>query len=167
VAKLAADSEEAEVDQAAVDKVFDIEKLKIAQQAGKVLGAKDETAVQVDWHYDLAPASAALATASGPGLMTYVTDYGPTVGLGLLAVLALMMVYSVVRKFQPASLPAEGAAAPESVGEAGLTLDSILEGVELEADVIRTSKMQEQIGNMIKEDADTVASLVKRWVAKE
>jgi len=167
VAGLAMDGDETKVDQAAIDKVFDVEKLKIAQQAAKVLGAKDDTAVHVDWHYDLAPASALLAAASGPGVMTYVTDYGPTVGLGLLAVLALMMVYSVVRKFQPASLPAEGAATAESVGEAGLTLDSILEGVELEADVIRTSKMQEQIGNMIKEDADAVASLVKRWVAKE
>ena len=58
-------------------------------------------------------------------------------------------------------------AAEEHVGEAGLTLDSILEGVELEAETIRTSKMQDQISNMIREDPEGVAGLMKRWIAKE
>ena len=98
--------------------------------------------------------------------MGLLTRDGSTGALGLFAVVALFMVYNVVRKFKPAEVPAE-AAPTEAVGEAGLTLDSILEGVELEADVIRASKMQEQIANMIKEDPDAVAGLVKRWVSKE
>jgi flagellar biosynthesis/type III secretory pathway M-ring protein FliF/YscJ len=155
------------VDDAAIQAVFDAEKPKITRQAAKVIGAEDESAVDVVWHYDFEPPEAALADAGGPGAMGMIENYGPSVGLGLFAVLALLMVYSVVRKIQPAALPTEGATAAEPVSEAGLTLDSILEGVELEADVIRASKMQEQISNMIKEDPDGVTTLVKRWIAQE
>lgn len=155
------------VEQAAIENVFAKEKVRIAKQAAKVIGAKSDKDVDVDWHYDLEPAGALLVSAAdGPGLLGLVQQYGPTAALGLFACLALFMVYNVVRKFTPGEVPAD-VASPEAVGEAGLTLDSILEGVELEADTIRASKMQEQISNMVKEDPEAVANLIKRWVVQE
>jgi flagellar biosynthesis/type III secretory pathway M-ring protein FliF/YscJ len=101
------------------------------------------------------------------GLLASLSSWGPSAGLGLLAVLALGMVWSVVKKIQPVAPPPETVTvAPENMTE-GLTLDSILEGVELEADTIRASKMQEQISSMVKEDPESVANLVKRWIVQE
>lgn len=167
VADKATEGEEPKpVDQAAIDNVLAKMKLRIAGQAAKILGSKPED-VDVDWMYDGSGEGVVLASASaGPGMMAMVERYGPTGALGLFGALALFMVYSVVRKFQPAEVPTD-VSNVESVGEAGLTLDSILEGVELEADTIRASKMQEQISNMVKEDPDSVANLLKRWVVQE
>jgi flagellar M-ring protein FliF len=164
--KTAEGEEPKPIDQAAIDNVMAKMKLRIASQAAKILGSKPDD-VDVDWMYDGDGEGVVLAMASaGPGMLAMIERYWPTGALGLFGVLALFMVYSVVRKFQPAEVPAD-VPDVESVGEAGLTLDSILEGVELEADTIRASKMQEQISNMVKEDPDSVANLLKRWVVQE
>jgi flagellar M-ring protein FliF len=155
------------VETAAIEQAFATVKDRIVKQATKIIGTKSDADVVVDWHYDFDPGLAALAAAAeGPSMLSMLQQYGPTVGLALFACLALFMVYNVVRRFTPAEVPAD-VPAPATAGEAGLTLDSILEGVELEAETIRASKMQEQISNMVKEDPEAVANLIKRWVVKE
>ena len=101
------------------------------------------------------------------GLLASLSSWGPSAGLGLLALLALGLVWSVVKKIQPVAAPPETVTVASENMTEGLTLDSILEGVELEADTIRASKMQEQIASMVKEDPESVANLVKRWIVQE
>jgi len=169
ILRMGSDSPDEKVDESALKPIIETELAKISKKTETLIGAADKSAVNVDWFYDITSESGELDDASegDSGIMLAVTRYGPSVGLGLMAVLALLMVYRVVGKVQPTSMPAEDGPAEESVGEAGLTLDSILEGVELEADTIRTSKMQDQISNMIREDPENVANLMKRWVGKE
>ncbi|MBN2583398.1 MAG: hypothetical protein JXL80_10035 [Planctomycetes bacterium] len=156
------------VDEAKLTAVMTTELEKIRKQAETLVGTAAGSIVSVDWFYDMAGETDEAEAGSGDsGIMMAAMRYGPSVALGVLAVLALLMVYKVVSKLQPAQMPAEGRVAEESVGEAGLTLDSILEGVELEAETIRTSKMQDQISDMIREDPESVANLMKRWISKE
>ena len=168
ILRMGSDNADEKVDENALKPIIETELAKISKKTETLIGAAEKSAVNVDWFYDIASEDSELDEAgSEGGIMLAVTRYGPSVGMGIMAVLALLMVYKVVAKVQPASVPAEIGPAEESVGEAGLTLDSILEGVELEADTIRTSKMQDQISDMIREDPESVANLMKRWIAKE
>jgi len=126
---------EPEVDEAAVQSVFESEKAKISKQAMNVLGAETEEAISVDWYYDVE--SDVIAASAGPGVAGGIfgglKQYGPSAALGVLGLLALLMVYGVVRKIQPAAVPTEMEPDEQEADDAGLSLDSILEGVELEA----------------------------------
>jgi flagellar biosynthesis/type III secretory pathway M-ring protein FliF/YscJ len=159
----------AKIDEAKLQTTITSEMTKITDQAKMLIGAKDDTSVKVSWFYGELKDDK--AEESGPslkdGLLASLSSWGPSVGLGVLALAALGMVWSVVRKIQPVAGPPETVAAPVEGMTEGLTLDSILEGVELEADTIRASKMQEQISSMVKEDPESVANLVKRWIVQE
>ena len=97
--------------------------------------------------------------------------------LGVLTLVSLFMVTMVVRKGgAPApAAPAAAAAAPANgptpvleagselageVGSGGTTLD----GMELDEDAIRTQQMLEQVSSLVKENPDSAATLVKRWL---
>ena len=67
------------VDDAAVQTVFSTEKERITKLAAKVIGAKDESAVHVDWYYDLAAETTAGMEEAGMGLG--VQAYNDVMGL--------------------------------------------------------------------------------------
>jgi len=168
ILQMRGEATDGKVDEAKLAAVMSTELDKVRKQAETLIGSVAGSAVSVDWFYDVADtADDAAEGPAGSALLQAAMQYGPSVALGVLAMLALLMVYKVISKLQPVQVPAEPKAAEERVGEAGLTLDSILEGVELEAETIRTSKMQDQISNMIREDPEGVAGLMKRWIAKE
>ena len=96
--------------------------------------------------------------------------------LGVLALISLFMVSMVVRKGTPApavavAAPAAAAGGPapvldaasELAGEVG-TGGTTLDGMELDDDAIRTQQMLEQVSSLVKENPDSAATLVKRWL---
>jgi flagellar biosynthesis/type III secretory pathway M-ring protein FliF/YscJ len=46
------------------------------------------------------------------------------------------------------------------VGESGQTLD----GVELDEETVRAQQVVEQVSTLVKENPDSAASLIKRWL---
>jgi flagellar M-ring protein FliF len=97
-------------------------------------------------------------------------------GLSMLALVSLAMMFAMVRKATrqqpmpsveelagvPPTLPAED----DLVGEADET-EASMAGVELDEDELRTRKIAEQIGEMVKANPAEAASLVRRWVRTE
>lgn len=176
VAKMQAGGDEkAEIDESKLAAVTEEEKLRIHKLAVGILKPADPNSIVVESYPDFASegigggAGGDVLEAGGSGMdiMAMAREAAPPVGLALLALAALWVLLNLVRRVQPVALPSEAAFAGDGISEAGLTLDSILEGVELEADTIRASKMQEQISSMIKEDPDAMANLVKRWISQE
>ncbi|HET6251156.1 MAG TPA: hypothetical protein VFE47_25970 [Tepidisphaeraceae bacterium] len=104
--------------------------------------------------------------------------------LGVLALVSLFMVSMVVKKGTPAPAVAFAAGgggssaspgapgAPNSslidvggevVGEVG-TAVTTLDGMELDDEALRTQQMLDQVSSLVKENPDSAATLVKRWL---
>ncbi len=97
--------------------------------------------------------------------------------LGSLALLSLLMMFLMVRKAGvqsqlpsaqeiigvPPKLPTD---LSEVVGEAEESAPA-MEGVELDAEALRRKQMLGQISNMVKQNPDEVANLLRRWIRIE
>ena len=97
--------------------------------------------------------------------------------LGTLALLSLLMMFLMVRKAGvhsqlpsaqeiigvPPKLPTD---LSEVVGEAEESAPA-MEGVELDAEALRRKQMLGQISNMVKQNPDEVANLLRRWIRIE
>ncbi len=98
---------------------------------------------------------------------------GQTILVGVLAVVALGLMVMMVRKStRPTELPRPEelvgippalAGDTDIVGEADES-DSPLSGIELGDDAIKHKKLLEQVAQMVKQDPDSAARLVGRWV---
>lgn len=127
-----------------------------------------------------ATAAAGVAGAGGglAGTVQGVLGEGlvKTVALGVLAVVALGLMFSLVRS---AAKPVELPSAQELVGvppalEAGSDLvgeadesQTAMEGIELPEDALKTKKMLEQVGEMVKKNPGEAAGLLNRWIQTE
>jgi len=116
---------------------------------------------------------------SGGGTMGTILASGTVknVALGSLAVIALAMMFLMVRKAsKPGELPtAEDllgipptllAEDSDTVGEAD-DASPTLTGVELDDDDVRDHRLLEQINDLTRDDPESVAKLVNRWVKRE
>jgi flagellar biosynthesis/type III secretory pathway M-ring protein FliF/YscJ len=118
------------------------------------------------------------ATASGTGMVSVlVSGHAKEIALGALALMSLFMASMMVRKGQPAPVPALPAAQQLPVpgptpilmageplaGEAG-SGDALLDGMELNEDAIKAQQMVDQVSTMVRENPDAAATLVKRWL---
>jgi flagellar biosynthesis/type III secretory pathway M-ring protein FliF/YscJ len=107
--------------------------------------------------------------ASFTGLLT---RHAKEIAIGVLAVVSLLMVSGMVRRgatvttiAQPIELRAAAPLAVDEdvageVGEGGAMLD----GMELDEDTIKAQQMVEQVSTLVKENPDSAANLVKRWL---
>jgi flagellar M-ring protein FliF len=177
-----------------LQKIADAELPKIAAQVRPLvmIGAtedKQNELIVVDWYYD-GPAEAAVpAEAASLSALTLVKGYGPHVGLGVLAVLSLLMVWRIARKAPVSAVPAgagmaaAGAGAgigtgsvsmplrtlgggPQPVGEAQ-EIDGILMGHEVDKETVRTQQIVKQITQMAKDDPAAVSGVVDFWLKDE
>jgi len=174
-----------------VEKVAEKELKKIADQIRPLIDAKDDTQVAVAWHYD-EPEETPTTSQAAAGAMGMITEHGPRAALGLLAFLSILAVVMMARKAQAALKGGPAGAAPAmamaggvpmvgsgeaaagggmpawlggsaAIGEVGES-EGVLIGREVDERVIRTHRMIEQIGQMIKEDPESAANLVQQWV---
>lgn len=117
--------------------------------------------------------------AGAVGLFSSVGEYSGVikpVGLTLLAVASLGLMFSMVKKAtQQTPMPSiqELAGVPppltveeDLVGEADAT-DATMAGVELNEEEIRTRRIADQIGEMVKSNPTEAAGLFNRWIRKE
>lgn len=159
-----------------------------------LINATADDQVVVDWYYDAAPESET-GTASSPPLdyLALAKQYGPQVGLGLLALVSFLAVLRMAKKAQ-ASLGGGGGGkagragvgmsgsvtpfgsdgqpvlaslggGPTAVGEAE-ELGAVLEGREIDQETVRTMQIVKQIGTLVKEDPGVAANLVERWITQ-
>jgi flagellar biosynthesis/type III secretory pathway M-ring protein FliF/YscJ len=167
----------------------ELDKLK-GQVTGCVL-LQPNGVVAVDTYPDLAPVvEAPSQAASGVSLM--LGSHAKEIALGALALISLFMVSMMVRKSGPALATTAGSLATLPDEDAGKTVDAVLakagikpgvklnlspedaaevgegghtlDGVELDDDTVRAQQVVEQVSAMVKENPETAANLIKRWM---
>jgi flagellar biosynthesis/type III secretory pathway M-ring protein FliF/YscJ len=117
-------------------------------------------------------ASAGAAPTGMAGL--FQSDWARPVGLGAMGLMALGLMFGMVRKAttQSADLPSveELAGVPPTlpsdddlVGEAEES-ENTMEGVELDREELRYRQLNEQIAELVKSRPDDAASLLGKWV---
>jgi flagellar M-ring protein FliF len=151
----------------------------IVQDVKNCTGIKDDAAVAVNWYSDGAALSPGIpgpaAAPGGSALSLLLTSHLREIGVGGLAMFSLFMVMRMVRKSGPIPIPAveENMArdrstqrlGPESqvAGEAGEG-EKMMDGMELDEEAVKTQQVIEQVSNMVTENPDAAANLVKRWL---
>ncbi|MDB5355860.1 MAG: Flagellar biosynthesis/type secretory pathway lipoprotein-like protein [Phycisphaerales bacterium] len=149
---------------------------EMRHQVASCTGLKVDTDVAIETYMDPAPVTEAAVPAATTGLSVSLLAGGHVkeIALAGLAMVSLFMVSMVVRKGAPAqavavAMPAGPAPAAILVsgealaGEAGGG-DSLLDAVELDEDAVRAQQMLDQVTTMVKENPESAATLVKRWL---
>ncbi len=155
----------------------------------RIIMAKASDDVQVDVYPDMEWTSEGGGFAAAPGSfaasggstatmdpLAMLEQYGPQAGLGVLALLSLMMMSRLVRKSsddlagKPPSSFDDGESDEElvfgasgPVGEATAT-SGFLVGREVTDDVLRAEELSREVAKMVDEDPDSAADLVTRWI---
>lgn len=141
----------------------------------KCTGLKDDTDVSVATYADVTP-ELAMAAEQTAAVSTPITlmlgGHVKEIGVGVLAVVSLLMVMMMVRKGAPIpvmaaaiepELPQMLSAGEHLAGEVGEG-DPALDGMELDDDAVRAQQMLGQVSTLVKENPDAAANLVKRWL---
>jgi flagellar biosynthesis/type III secretory pathway M-ring protein FliF/YscJ len=167
--------------------VADLEITRIRSLVRPLIAAKEDDQVVVDWYYDSDEIVPMMVEAGNSvGLVAMAKDFGPQVGLGVLALVALFSVVRIARR-TPAIMgvptaqeagagsrggssdrdepPLETFSVPLAVGEAH-EMSGVLVGREVDENVIRTQQIVKQISELVKEDPRLAAGLVERWITK-
>ena len=130
--------------------------------------------VEVNYYIDTTPTVAA-APAAPSVLSSTLLNTGrlKEVALGVLALVSLFMVSTVVKRGngQPAVVSSTSVAPVDDVLEAREELagtvgaaDSSLTGLELDEESIRSQQVVKQVSGLVKENPDSAAAMVKRWL---
>lgn len=163
---------------------------EIRRQVMPLIRAEDASLVHVSMYYDVGVAWAFAEGGVGEAetaALGLAKRYGGQVGLGVLAVLSLVMMLFLAKR-GPERMVEGGLAGAADLGGLGQQVDSgpmsvlsgepppvgaaqlssgVLEGQELDEQTIRTQEMAEQLERLSEEDPGNVASLVKRWLEKD
>ncbi len=138
--------------------------------------------VSVDWYYDLPERTSAAsveAAADASGYAAMMREYGPQIGLVLLALIPLWLVVRMAKRAQFSVAAARQAranakaaesemlealgGAPVTVGEAQ-AMHSAMIGHEVDEGLVRTQQIVEQISELVKEDPTSAGSIVQGWL---
>jgi len=137
----------------------------------------------------------AVATAGGPSIGVLMNQFGKQAVLGAFALVALATMLMMVRRAAPntagsdadpavfvgdyrgakRSKAAKGARRSgetdaldvddDVFGEANQS-EAVLTGIELDDETLQSRKMVDEVSNMVKENPENAAAMVKRWLAK-
>jgi flagellar M-ring protein FliF len=175
------DPSKKEPDNATVEKCMNEEIASIQKAVTACTQIKDAESITVAAYSDLLPLEEHNAPVATAGISGMLGGHVKEVTLGALAVMSLFMMSMIVRKGAPAPKPAAIAAAPApekppvgsaanplevgetlagEVGESNATLD----GMELDEDSIKSQQMLTQVTELVGENPDMAASLIKRWM---
>jgi flagellar biosynthesis/type III secretory pathway M-ring protein FliF/YscJ len=151
---------------------------KIRKDVAMCAYLKSESDIAVETYMDPTPMMPVPQTATaGISISAIGGSHIREVVLGALALVSLFMVSMVVKKGTPGvALASATPSAPtgpvptqfidagtEVAGEVG-TGGATLDGMELDEDAIRTQQMLEQVSSLVKDNPDSAATLVKRWL---
>ena len=176
-----------------IEKIAAAELPKIKALVKPLINAANDDQVVVNWFYDIPVEQKAAAPAQTAGWLAFTKDYGPQLGMGLLAVISLFGVMRIAKKAQsPYAMPGKSAPAaslawaggsrsgvmsstddrlpslgggPQTVGEA-TEIDGVMVGHEVDERTVRVQHIAKQIGQMIKEDPVAAAGIVQHWLTE-
>jgi flagellar M-ring protein FliF len=176
------DPQRKEPDNAAIEKCIAEEIGSIQSTVKSCTAIKDPEFITVAAYSDLLPLDERATPVVAAGTLTgMLSGHVKEVALGALALVSLFMMSMIVRKGAPAPVPVTVAAAPTpitppigsaanplevgeklagEVGESNATLD----GMELDEDSIKSQQMLTQVTELVGENPDVAASLIKRWM---
>jgi flagellar M-ring protein FliF len=147
--------------------------------------------ITVEAYTDIVPLAAETTAPVTSGVSMLVGGHAKEIALGALAVISLFMVSMMVRKGAPTLAVAGGAMLGGAGGAAGATVDTMLatttaggsgraareeaatevaegrgalDGVELDSEAVRSQQVVEQVSGLVKENPDSAAAMIKRWM---
>jgi flagellar biosynthesis/type III secretory pathway M-ring protein FliF/YscJ len=163
---------EKEPDQATLDKFIAGEVVKLKAGVKTALALASDDAVYVDSFTDLLPLAMGIPQAAGTSMTLLATDHMKEITLGVLALASLLMVSMMVKKSVPrvtaaAASPLKASpqldANEEMVGEVSEN-NPVLEGMELDEESVRSQQVISQVSNLVGENPEAAATMVKRWM---
>ena len=152
-----------------------------------------DDALAMETYIDLPPAVSEVTAQTTGGVALLLGSHGKDIVLGVLALASLFMVSMMVRKSGAGTVVTAGARTGmlNGVGmpTVGTTVDAMLakaklksaleddaaevgeggqalDGIELDDDSIRAQQVIEQVSNLVKENPDVGANLIKRWMTR-
>lgn len=148
------------------------------EQVRASAGMNPDAVVSVNDYFDAAPPEGSLAAVPQTATMSIpvtIGKYGREIALSGLALVSLFMVSMMVKKSAPAPIAIApttiSGPPPLMVGEAvaGEAAEggSMLDGMELDEDAVKTEQMLDQVSTLVKENPDGAAALVKRWLNRD
>lgn len=163
-----------EPDEAAINSLADREIKNVIEHVKMCTGLPDDSAIFVSLYNDVIPAGMRNHSQTQPATASMALGgHMREIAIGALAVVSLFMLMMIVKKSAPApiiTMPSAPQGPPgvlptgeHIVGEAGDS-DALLDGMELDEDQIKTQQMIGQVSNMVKENPDAAAQLIKRWM---
>ena len=163
----------AEISDAVLEPYVAQQLLDIKHGVMKTTGLLKESDVEVSYYIDPTPVLAATSATPSVASTLLSTSRMKEVALGVLALVSLFMVSTVVKKgnVQPAVVSSTSVAQVDDVLEAreepvGIVgaADSSLTGLELDEEAIRSQQVVKQVSSLVKENPDSAAAMVKRWL---
>jgi flagellar M-ring protein FliF len=138
------------------------------------VGLDTTDSIHVNSYVDTMPVAGVAPQAASSTMTIVLTSHAKEIALGVLAVVSLLMVSNIVRKSTPTPVlaipdaPAAAMAGPlggreEPVGEAREGAPA-LDGMELDEDSARAQQILAQVSDLVGENPDAAANLVKRWL---
>jgi flagellar biosynthesis/type III secretory pathway M-ring protein FliF/YscJ len=176
--KLKINSGDKEPDPTVLQTFVDAQLQWMRGEVKKALGGITDEALGVAEYIDSMPTTVSMpAVASTAPISSLVTDHAKEIALGALALVSLFMVSNMVRKGSSAPTPAVATAhgmmprpatvalpgREEAVGEA-VEGDPLMEGMELDEESAKAQQMLNQVSELVEENPDAAANLVKRWM---
>ncbi|HEX4793582.1 MAG TPA: hypothetical protein VH370_07320, partial [Humisphaera sp.] len=147
---------------------------EVKKQVANIAKLK-ETEVVVGDYVEIVP-QLAVATAAPSAITAALTPHRiKEIVLAMMALVSLFMVSAVVKKSAPpapvATVTPAGSgqemleASESPLGEAAIS-NASLEGMEMDEESIRAQQVVLQVTSLVKENPDSAASLVKRWLTR-
>ncbi|HTW95691.1 MAG TPA: flagellar M-ring protein FliF C-terminal domain-containing protein [Tepidisphaeraceae bacterium] len=159
---------------AQLDAFMTAEMARIRDEVKNCTGIASDDAVSVNWYPDnfdeFVGSAAANESASAMGVSSLLRLHGKEFGVAGLALVSLFMMMMMVRKTAPVPVPLPAAPTPQMLKPESLTIAEVTGGaqsfdaMELDEESIKTQQVVEQVSNMVTENPDGAASLVKRWL---
>ncbi len=183
-----------------IQTIFDEQKAGIVDQVAKLVKASaDEDVndhVAVNWYYDSNAVATTVVLSTQEQAFELAQRFGPQAGLGLLALIALLMMVRMAKKKDDGEafglelgLPKEAieAARAAAAGVSGVvqesqqaaaadgetaeaTRTSAAEGVlmaqEVDESTVQMQKMLEEVAEIVSSDPEAVSTLIERWIEK-
>jgi flagellar biosynthesis/type III secretory pathway M-ring protein FliF/YscJ len=151
---------------------------KFREQLRGVTGMPADAAVYISDYPDILPPPSSIAAVPQTATMSIpvtIGKYGKEIALSGLALVSLFMVSMMVKKSAPppiAIAPTTISGPPtlmsgEAVAGEATEGGSMLDGMELDEDAIKTEQMLDQVSTLVKENPDGAAALVKRWLNRD
>lgn len=167
-------SDDQQPDETVLEAFIAQEMARLKPAVQRCLNGASADVVHVESYTDLMPLASAgspQAAAAAP-MMLLVTTHAKEIALGALALVSLFMVSSMVKKGSATPVAATYAsmakpsqlAPPEEVAGEVRESGPLLDGMELDEDSVKAQQMLNQVANLVEENPDAAATLVKRWM---